>query len=145
MAAFCMTYTIFTILHTILYQKFNFVFINLNYNNSHLFLYYFPIMGVQWSRRGSNPRYYRERVVSYHSTTRPNKIATPRSCTWLIRFMRPNEISDLPPALFFSRPENGGTPPISSTPPSREREEIMKNETYNKIHRYRSAVTRKAG
>ena len=45
MAAFCMTYTIFTILHTIIYQKFNFIFINLNYNNSHLFLYYFPIMG----------------------------------------------------------------------------------------------------
>jgi hypothetical protein len=40
--------------------------------------------------------------------------------------MRPNEISDLPPALFFSRPENGGMPPIGSTPPSRENEEIMK-------------------
>lgn len=73
-----------------------------------------------------------------------NKIATSRSCTWLVRFMRPNEISDLPPALFSLR-ENGGILPISSTPPSKEREEIMKNETYNKIHRYRSAVARKSG
>ncbi len=40
-----MAYTILAVLYAVLYQKFNFIFVNLNYNNSHLFLCNFPIMG----------------------------------------------------------------------------------------------------
>nr|DAV24324.1 MAG TPA: hypothetical protein [Bacteriophage sp.] len=74
-----------------------------------------------------------------------DKIATPRSCTWLIRFMRPNEISDLPPALFSLDQKMAA---YYRSVAHRHQERVKRNyenETYNKIHRYRSAVTRKAG